>query len=111
MFTTPAYAQTGGAGGGDFLFQLLPIILMFVIFYFLLFRPQQKRMQAHREMVANIKRGDTVITAGGIIGKVVRAKQDDPEIEVELAENTRVRVIRGTIAEVRAKGEAATEKA
>lgn len=110
MFTTPAYAQTGGAGGGDFIIQLIPILLMFVIFYFLLFRPQQKRMQAHREMVANIKRGDTVVTAGGVVGKVSRAKQDDSEIEVDIAENTRIKVIRSTIAEVRSKGEQAADK-
>lgn len=105
MFISPAYAAAGGAGGGDFLIQLMPILLMIVIFYFLLFRPQQQRMKTHREMVANIRRGDTVVTSGGIVGKVARVKDDSPEIEVEIAENTRIRVIRGTISEVRAKGD------
>lgn len=108
MFITPAYAQGAAGGGGDFMLQLVPILLMFVIFYFLLFRPQQQRAKAHREMVANLKRGDTVVTSGGIIGKVTKVK-DDAEIEVEIAENTRIRVIRGTIAEVRAKGEPVKE--
>lgn len=107
MFITPAYAQTV-PGGGDFLVQLLPILLMFVIFYFLLFRPQQQRAKAHREMIAAVKRGDTVITSSGIIGKVTRVK-DETEVEVEIAENTRVRMLKGMIAEVRAKGEVVKE--
>lgn len=109
MFITPAYAQTGG-GSSDFLIQLMPILLMFVIFYMLLLRPQQQRVKAHREMVANIRRGDTVVTAGGIIGKVTRVK-DDGEIEVEIADNTRVRLVKSTVAEVRVKGEPAKEAA
>ncbi len=106
MFISEAYAQgAGGAGGGDFFLQLLPILLMIVIFYFLLFRPQQQRMKTHREMVENIRRGDTVVTQGGLIGRVTRVKDDGVEIEVEIADNTRVRVVKGTIADVRAKGE------
>jgi len=108
MLITPAYAQTVPGGGGDFLVQLLPILLMFVIFYFLLFRPQQQRAKAHREMIAAVKRGDTVITSSGIIGKVTRVK-DETEVEVEIAENTRVRMLKGMIAEVRAKGEVVKE--
>lgn len=107
MFISPAWAQ-GAPGGSDFMVQLLPIILMFVIFYFLLLRPQQQRMKAHREMVANIRRGDTVVTSGGIIGKVTKVK-DDGEIEVEIAENTRVRVVKDTVSEVRVKGEPVKE--
>jgi preprotein translocase subunit YajC len=109
MFITPAYAQASG-GGSDFLIQLMPILLMFVIFYMLLLRPQQQRAKAHREMVANIRRGDTVVTAGGIIGKVTRVK-DDGELEVEIADNTRVRVVKGTVSEVRVKGEPVKETA
>lgn len=109
MFITPAYAQASG-GGSDFLIQLMPILLMFVIFYLLLLRPQQQRAKAHREMVANIRRGDTVVTAGGIIGRVTRVK-DDGELEVEIADNTRVRVVRGTVSEVRVKGEPVKEAA
>lgn len=109
MLISPAYAQAA-SGGSDFLIQLMPILLMFVIFYMLLLRPQQQRAKAHKEMVANIRRGDTVVTSGGIIGKVTKVK-DDGEIEVEIAENTRVRVIKGTVAEVRVKGEPVKESA
>ena len=110
MFISPAFAQSLGGGGSDFFVQLVPILLMFVIFYFLLLRPQQQRAKAHREMVTNIRRGDTVVTSGGIVGKVTKVR-DDNEIEVEIAENTRVRVIKGTVAEVRVKGEPVKESA
>jgi len=108
MFITPAYAQSGPLDGA--LVNILPILLMFVIFYFLLLRPQQQRVKAHKEMVANIRRGDTVVTSGGIIGKVTKVR-DDVEIEVEIAENTRVRVLKGTVTEVRVKGEPVKESA
>jgi preprotein translocase subunit YajC len=109
MFISPAFAQ-GIGGGSDFIVQLVPILLMFVIFYFLLLRPQQQRAKAHRDVVANIRRGDTVVTSGGIIGKVTKVR-DDNEIEVEIAENTRVRVIKATVSEVRTKGEPVKESA
>ena len=109
MLITPAYAQ-GTSGGSDFFIQLVPILLMFVIFYLLLLRPQQQRVKAHRELVTNIRRGDTVVTAGGIVGKVTKVR-DDNEIEVEIADNTRVRVVKGTVAEVRARGEPVKESA
>jgi preprotein translocase subunit YajC len=108
MFILPAFAQGSPIGGSDFFVQLIPILLMFVIFYFLLFRPQQQRAKQHREMVSNIRRGDTVVTSGGIIGKVTKVK-DENEIEVEIAENTRIRVIKSTVAEVRARGEPVKE--
>ena len=107
MFISPALAQ-GIGGGSDFIVQLVPILLMFVIFYVLLLRPQQQRAKAHKELVANIRRGDTVVTSGGIIGKVPKVR-DEQEIEVEIAENTRVRVLKGTVSEVRAKGEPVKE--
>jgi preprotein translocase subunit YajC len=109
MFISPAYAQSAG-GGSDFLIQLVPILLMFVIFYVLLLRPQQQRQKQLRAMVSNLRRGDTVVTSGGIIGKVTKVR-DDNEIEVEIADNTRVRVIKATVAEVRAKGEPVKESA
>jgi preprotein translocase subunit YajC len=109
MLISPAYAQ-GSLFDPQGFGAILPILLMFVIFYFLLLRPQQQRMKQHREMVANIRRGDTVVTSGGIIGKVTKVK-DDGEIEVEIADNTRVRVIKSTVAEVRVKGEPAKETA
>ena len=109
MLISPAYAQ-GTGGSGDFLIQLVPILLMFVIFYLLLLRPQQQKLKAHRELVANLRRGDTVVTSGGIIGKVTKVR-DDNEIEVEIADNTRVRVVKATVSEVRAKGEPVKESA
>jgi len=109
MLISPAFAQSAG-GGSDFIIQLVPILLMFVIFYLLLLRPQQQRAKAHREMVTNIRRGDTVVTSGGIVGKVTKVR-DDGEVEVEIADNTRVRVIKDTISHVRVKGEPAKETA
>lgn len=109
MFISPAYAQ-GVGGGTDMFVQFVPIVLMFVIFYFLLLRPQQQKVKAHREMVSNVRRGDTVVTAGGIIGKVTKVK-DDTEVEIEIADNVRVRVIKSTITDVRAKGEASAKDA
>lgn len=92
------------AGGADLFMQIVPFILIFVIMYFLIIRPQQKRAKEHQEMIKNVRRGDTVVTSGGIIGKVTKAT-DDAEIEVEIAENVRVRVARGMISDVKAKGE------
>lgn len=110
MFITEAFAQTGDIGGGSsMLIQFLPIILIFVIMYFLILRPQRMKARAHQEMVANLRRGDTVVTSGGLIGKV--AKVDDGELQVEVAEGIRVKVVRGMIAEVRAKGEPVKESA
>jgi preprotein translocase subunit YajC len=110
MFITEAFAQTGDIGGGSsMLIQFLPIILIFVIMYFLILRPQRMKARAHQEMVANLRRGDTVVTSGGLIGKV--AKVDDGELQVEVAEGVRVKVVRGMIAEVRAKGEPVKESA
>lgn len=110
MFITPASAQGIGGVGGDFLVNLMPILLMFIIFYFLLFRPQQQRQKQHREMLANVRRHDIVVTSGGIIGKITKVV-DDRELEVEIAPNTRVRVARGMITEVRAKGEVVKDEA
>jgi len=87
-----------------FLSSLIPLILLFGIFYFLIIRPQQQRMKAHQAMVAAVKRGDTVVTAGGLIGKVSKVK-DDGEVLVEIAENVQVRVLKNTLTEVRSKGE------
>src|SRR4029079_17767226 len=108
MFITPAFAQGslfgGGAGGdGGMIMSLLPFVLIFVIMYFLILRPQQRRVKQHQEMVRNLRRGDTVITSGGTIGKVVKVLDDD-QVEVEIADGVRVRQMRGMISEVRAKG-------
>ena len=87
-----------------FLLNIVPLILLFGIFYFFIIRPQQQRMKAHQAMVAAVKRGDTVVTAGGLIGKVSKVK-DDGEIMVEIADNVQVRVLKSTLTEVRSKGE------
>lgn len=107
MFFTPAFAQaTGPAGGGDLIMQLLPFLLIFVIIYFLILRPQQKRAKAHREMVAAVRRGDTLVTSGGLVGKVAKVV-DEHEVLLEIAEGTKVRIVRSMIQEVRVKGEPA----
>ncbi|RYB03399.1 preprotein translocase subunit YajC [Lichenibacterium ramalinae] len=105
MFT-PAFAQTAGAfgGGTDILMQVAPFAAILVIMYFLLLRPQQKKQKLHQEMIGAVRRGDTVVTAGGLIGKVTKAT-DATEVEVEIAANVRVRLSRAMITEVRAKGE------
>ena len=109
MFVTPAYAQTGGgAGAPDLLFQFLPFVLIFVIMYFLIIRPQRNKQKAHQDLIANVRRGDTVVTTGGLIGKVAKVV-DEGEIQLDLAENVRVRVVRGMIAEVRSRGEPVKE--
>ncbi|MDF3062128.1 MAG: preprotein translocase subunit YajC [Microvirga sp.] len=102
---TPAFAQAAGTGGsGDIILQLVPFLLIFVIMWFLIIRPQQRRVKEHAEMVKNVRRGDTVVTTGGIVGKVTKAT-DDPELEVEIADGVRVKLVRGMISEVRTKGE------
>jgi preprotein translocase subunit YajC len=106
MLITPAYAQAIGGGGSDIIFQLMPFLLIFVIIYFLILRPQQKRVKDHRAMISAIRRGDTVVTSGGLIGKVTKVT-DDHEVQVELAEGVRVRLVRSMVQEVRAKGEPA----
>jgi preprotein translocase subunit YajC len=105
MLISPAFAQGSPLGGGDsMLVSLLPFILIFVIMYFLILRPQQKRVKAHQEMVKNLRRGDTVVTSGGVIGKVTKVI-DEEQIEIEIADDIRIRQVRGMISEVRAKGE------
>lgn len=110
MLISPAFAQAGSPFGGDnMLVSLLPFILIFVIMYFLILRPQQKRAKAHQEMVKNVRRGDTVVTSGGLIGKVTKVIDDD-QIEVEVADEVRVRQMRSMVADVRAKGEPVKEE-
>ncbi|KZD24476.1 preprotein translocase subunit YajC [Tardiphaga robiniae] len=111
MFITPAFAQA--AAGGDtnsMLMSLLPFALIFVIMYFLILRPQQKKVKDHAEMVKNVRRGDTIVTSGGLVGKVTKVV-DDEQVEFELAEGVRVRQLRTMISGVRTKGEPAKEKA
>jgi preprotein translocase subunit YajC len=101
MWISPAYAQDAAAGGtGAIVMQLLPLILIFAVFYFLLIRPQQKKMKDHRAMLQSLKRNDRVITGGGILGTITKVRDDSDEIEVELAPGLRVTVLRGTITSV-----------
>ena len=102
---TPAFAQGATVPGGDMILQFVPFILIFVIMWFLIIRPQQRRVKEHREMVNNVRRGDTIVTTGGIVGKVTRAAEDAPELEVEIADGVKVKLVRGMISEVRTRGE------
>src|SRR3712207_5400560 len=107
MFASAAYAQTAGAapGGGieNLLLQFAPLLALFILFYFLLIRPQQRRVKLHQQMIGSVKRGDGVVLSSGIIGKVVRV--EDKEVQVEIAPNTNVRVVKAMISEVRTRGE------
>jgi preprotein translocase subunit YajC len=105
---TPAYAQFGGSN--DMIMSLLPFILIFVIMYFLILRPQQRRVKQHAEMVSALRRGDTVVTSGGVIGKVTKVV-DANEVELQIADGIKVRQMRSMINEVRAKGEPVKEDA
>lgn len=106
MFSSPAYAQAAAgaapAGATGFLLQVAPLLFIFVIFYFLLIRPQQRRAKLHREMIDAVKKGDGVVTGGGLIGKVTRV--DEGDVEIEIAPNVRVRAIKGTLTDVRPAG-------
>ncbi len=108
LLFTPAYAQSlpfglGGDNGG-MITSLLPLILIVVIMYFLVLRPQQQRVKQHQAMVKALRRGDTVVTNGGLVGKVTKVVDDD-QIEVEISDGVRVRQMRSMVSEVRAKGE------
>lgn len=103
LFISPAYAQAPGAD--PFTSMLIPLALMIPIFYFLVIRPNQQREKNRRELISAVRRGDTVVLSNGFIGKVVKAKDGDNELEVELNEQMRVRVTRGAVAEVRGRGE------
>jgi preprotein translocase subunit YajC len=110
MFISSAWAEQAGGlggmlpGGMEGIAQFVPLILIFAVFYFLLIRPQQKKMKQHREMLSQVARGDKIVTNGGIIGSVVKVI-DDNEIQVEIAENVRVRVMRSMIANVLERSE------
>jgi preprotein translocase subunit YajC len=108
MFITPAFAQGLPFGlGGDsasMITSLMPLILIIVIMYFLVLRPQQRRAKQHQDMVKALRRGDTVVTSGGLVGKVTKVVDDD-QIEIEISEGVRVRQMRSMVSDVRAKGE------
>ncbi len=105
MFESPAYAATGAtasSGAAAFMVNIFPLILIFVIFYFLLIRPQQRRVKQHQTMVAGVKPRDTAITNGGLIGKVI--KVDENEVELEIAQGVRVRVVKSMLSDIRPHG-------
>ena len=104
MLISPAFAQSGGFAEGGL--GLMPIILVMVIFYFLLIRPQQKRAKQHKQMLAALKRGDKIVTNGGLTGTIIKAVDDSETIEVEIAKDVKVNVVRTMIADVRGKTEA-----
>jgi preprotein translocase subunit YajC len=108
MWITPAYAQAATAPTGGFdqsvLIQMAPIVAIIAIMYVLMFRPQQKRAKQHQEMVKNLRKGDSVVTQGGIVGKVTKLV-DDEQVEIEIAQGVRVRQLRSMVTEVRTKGE------
>src|SRR5690349_4067004 len=111
MLITPAYAQA--AAGGDtnsMLMSLLPFALIFVIMYFLILKPQQRKVKEHNEMVKNIRRGDTIVTNGGLVGKVTKVVDDD-QVEMEISDGVRIRQLRQMVSAVRTKGEPAKDDA
>lgn len=107
MFATPAYAQSAGGAGGDMFASFIPLILIFAIFYFFLIRPQQKKAKEHRAMVESLRRGDQVLTQGGIYGKVTKVKDGEDDIEVEIAKDVKIRVLRSAVGSVISKTEPA----
>ncbi len=109
MFISPAFAQAAEPSAPNAFLQLAPLIFVFVIFYFLLIRPQQQARKKHVEMVSNVRRGDVVVTAGGIVGKVTKVLEGD-EIMVELADNVTVKVIKQTLTDVRSKSQPANDQ-
>ena len=109
MFITPAFAQ-GLGGNSDMFMSLLPFVAIFVIMYFLILRPQQKKVKQHQELVKNVRRGDTVVTSGGLVGKITKVVDDD-QIEVEIADGVRVRQMKSMVSEVRTKGEPVKDEA
>ena len=104
MFVTPAYAQSATGGTPEILMSVLPFILIFIIMYFLIIRPQRAQLKKRGDMLANVRRGDTVITGGGLVGKVTKVI-DDNELEVDLGNGLKVTALRSTLADVRVKGE------
>ncbi len=106
MFITQAFAQgAGSTDGGGLLFQIIPFVLIFVVIYFLILRPQQKRAREHREMVASVRRGDQIVTNGGLMGKISKVTDDADDVEVEISKGVKVRVMRSMISDVRGRTE------
>ncbi|HET6468706.1 MAG TPA: preprotein translocase subunit YajC [Geminicoccaceae bacterium] len=103
MLISPAYAQAAGAPGAFDLVSLMPLVLIFVVFYFLLIRPQQRKLKQHRELIDNLKKGDQVVTSGGILGRIIRIDPAENLAVVEIAQGVQVKVARHTIADLVSK--------
>ncbi|WP_455478443.1 preprotein translocase subunit YajC [Bartonella sp. B10] len=111
MFVTDAYAQAAsGVSDGTSIVTFVPFILIFGIMYFFIIRPQRAQMRKRQEMLNAVRRGDTIITGGGIIGRVTKVYDESGELEVEIGDDMRIRVIRSTLADVRVKGEPVFEE-
>jgi preprotein translocase subunit YajC len=102
MLISPAFAQAATPAAPNPLFQLIPFVLVFVFFYFLIIRPQAQARKKHQEMIANVKRGDIVVTSGGLVGKITKVLEGD-EVMVELADNVVVKVVKSTLVDIRNK--------
>jgi len=109
MFISPAYAQGAGGAGGFDIMTLLPLILIFVVFYFLLIRPQQKKVKEHRDMLGKLRRGDKIVTNGGLVGQIMKVVSEN-ELDLEIAKGVRVRVMRGMVSSIYARTEAADDE-
>ncbi len=110
MLITPAFAQTSStAGGGDIFGTIFLFVSLIAIWYFLIIRPQQNQMKTHREMISNLRRGDIIVSNGGLIGKITKVV-DDQEFQVEIADGVRVRMARGAVANLRSKTEPVKDK-
>ncbi len=109
MLISPAYAQGAGGPGGFDIMTLVPLILIFVVFYFLLIRPQQKKVKEHREMLGKLRRGDRIVTNGGLIGKIMKVVNEN-ELDLEIADGVRVRVMRGMVSSIYARTEEADDE-
>ncbi|NJR14209.1 MAG: preprotein translocase subunit YajC [Phyllobacteriaceae bacterium] len=105
MFVTPAYAQAPAAGAPDLFVSLLPFVLIFIIMWFLIIRPQRQQMKKREEMLKTIRRNDIIVTGGGVIAKVTKVVEGDAELEVEIAQGVKIKVLRSMVADVRVKGE------
>jgi preprotein translocase subunit YajC len=105
MFVSPAFAQSAAPAMDPFGGLLIPMLLMLLIFYFFLIRPQSQRAKEHKARMEAVRRGDTVITSGGMVGRVTKVSDTSDEIEIELADNLKIRVIKSTLMDVRSKGE------
>jgi preprotein translocase subunit YajC len=111
MFISPAFAQSPSPMGDPFTGLLIPMLLMVLIFYFLVIRPQSQRAKQHREMIDRVRRGDTVVTSGGFIGKVSLVPDGSDEVDVDLSDTLKVRVLKSTLLDVRSKGEPVKDQA